>query len=118
MGRISRAETLGIMKEDFVLTAYAKGLKENTVIFKHVFRNALIPIVTAMGFQFAGLLGGAVIVESIFNLPGLGSLLVSGLHTRDFPLIQGTLIFTVIFIGIISVILDIIYALLDPRIKY
>ena len=118
MGRISRAETLGVMTEDFVLTAYAKGLKENVVLFKHVFRNALIPIVTAMAFQFAGLLGGAVVIESIFNLPGVGGLLVAALHTRDFPLIQGTLVFTVIFIGAVSIILDIIYVLLDPRVKY
>jgi peptide/nickel transport system permease protein len=117
IGRLTRREMLRVRKEDFVLTAHAKGLKENTVLFRHVLRNALIPIVTALGFQFASLLGGAVIIESIFNLPGLGSLLIKALHTRDFPLIQGTLVFAVLFVGIMSVILDFAYTLLDPRVK-
>jgi len=117
MGRLTIAETLNVMKEDFVLTAQAKGLKDNVVLFKHVLRNALVPIVTAMGFQFAGLLSGAVILESIFNLSGVGSLLVGALGTRDFPLIQGTLVFTIIFVAAMSIILDIVYALIDPRVR-
>jgi ABC-type dipeptide/oligopeptide/nickel transport system permease component len=118
LGRVSRVEALGVMKEDFVLTATAKGLSEGRVVFKHVLPNALIPIITALGFQLAALMGGMVIIESIFDLPGVGRLLVSSLATRDFPLIQGTLIFTVTFIVLMSIIIDLLYGVIDPRVKY
>jgi peptide/nickel transport system permease protein len=116
--RLIRATMLDIMQLDYVRTARAKGLRWRTVIVKHVLRNALIPVVTILGITLAGLLGGAVIVETVFARPGLGTLSIGAAQARDFPVVQGTaFFFAVVLIGA-NLLVDILYAVLDPRIRY
>src|SRR5699024_3143168 len=92
--------------------------KESTVITRHTFRNALIPSVTVIGTATAGLLGGTVIIETLFTIPGLGQLLIDSIHRRDFPVIQGVVLFTAVIYVIVNLIVDLLYALFDPRIRY
>ncbi len=118
IARMTRSALLEVMFEDYMRTARAKGLHERVIIIRHGLRNAIIPIVTIGGLQFVALLGGVVVTEKVFNLAGWGTLLVRGVFTRDYPLIQ-TMIF--IFAGIVIVanlITDMLYAWLDPRIRY
>ncbi|MEM3470545.1 MAG: ABC transporter permease [Thermoproteota archaeon] len=116
--RLTRSSLLDILGHDFVRTARAKGLSEGRVLAKHVFRNALIPIITTIGIQFGSLLGGAMIVETIFAWPGMGRLAIQAVQERDYPVIQGTtLVFATCFI-LVTLIVDILYAVIDPRIRY
>jgi peptide/nickel transport system permease protein len=116
--RLVRASVVDILGREYVRTARAKGLRNRAVMYKHVMRNALIPVVTIFGLTLGGLLGGAVILENVFAWPGLGTLAVTAVTNRDFPLIQGTtFFFAVILIGA-NLLVDISYALLDPRIHY
>jgi peptide/nickel transport system permease protein len=116
--RLVRSSMVGILSQDYVRTARAKGLRARVVIVKHVMRNALIPVVTIFGLSLGSLLGGAVILENVFAWPGLGTLAVSSVTNRDFPVIQGTtFFFAVILIGA-NLIVDLSYAFLDPRIHY
>ena len=116
--RFVRSGLLDIMQEDFIRTARSKGLDERVVLYKHALRNILIPLVTDMGLQFGWLLGGVVVVEAVFKWPGLGSLLVAGALTRDYPLIQGCiLVFAFLFL-FINLLIDILYTFIDPRISY
>ena len=109
---------LEVLNEDYVRTARSKGLREHTVILRHALRNALIPVVTMVGLQFGGLLGGAVITETVFAWPGAGSLAVYAVFDRDYPIVQGiVLIFSATF-AIINLVVDIVYVFLDPRIRY
>lgn len=118
MARFTRASFVEVMQEDFVRTARAKGLKERTVIAKHCMRNALIPVVTMMGLQFGFLLGGSIVVEVVFNWPGVGRLLVDAVSTRDYPLIQAlVLLFSLEFI-LINLVVDVLYGLINPTIRY
>lgn len=118
MARFTRASFVEVMQEDFVRTARAKGLKERTVIAKHCLRNALIPVVTMMGLQFGFLLGGSIVVEVVFNWPGLGRLLVDAVTTRDYPVIQTlVLLFSLEFI-LINLIVDVLYGFINPTIRY
>lgn len=118
MARFTRASFVEVMQEDFVRTARAKGLKERTVITKHCLRNALIPVVTMMGLQFGFLLGGSIVVEVVFNWPGLGRLLVDAVTTRDYPVIQTlVLLFSLEFI-LINLIVDVLYGFINPTIRY
>jgi len=116
--RFTRSSILEVLHMDYVRTARAKGLSEKTVITRHVFRNALIPVVTLVGMQFGGLLTGAAITETVFDLPGLGKLLLDAQLNRDYPLIQGGIIFVAIIFGLSNLSVDIFYAFLDPRIRY
>jgi len=118
ISRISRSEIIEALSQDYVLTARAKGLKETVVVYKHALRNALVPVITVIGLQFALMLGGAVMTETIFNIYGMGSLLFYALHWRDFMLIRGLLIFSAIWVGIVTYIIDIVYCIIDPRIRY
>lgn len=118
LGRMSRANMLEIIDLDYVKTARAKGLKERVVIFKHALRNALVPIVTVFGLQFAILMGGAVLTETIYSWPGVARFLVRSVDARDFPSIQGTIVFIALFISTINLIVDLLYAQLDPRVRY
>ncbi|MBS3787143.1 ABC transporter permease [Candidatus Bipolaricaulota bacterium] len=118
LGRITRANMLEIIDLDYVKTARAKGLKERIVIFKHSLRNALIPIVTVLGLQFAILMGGAVLTETVYSWPGVARFLIRSVDARDYPAIQGSIIFIAIFISLINLIVDVIYAQLDPRVRY
>ncbi len=118
MARFTRASFVEVMQEDFVRTARAKGLKERTVIAKHCLRNALIPVVTMMGLQFGFLLGGSIVVEVVFNWPGVGRLLVDSVTMRDYPVIQMlVLLFSLEFI-LINLVVDVLYGFINPTIRY
>lgn len=116
--RITRAAMLEVLGEDYIRTAHAKGLPESAVLTRHALRNAAIPIVSVIGIGFALLVGGVVITETVFNIPGLGRLVVDAVLARDYPIIQGIiLLFSGIYI-LINLAIDIAYVLLDPRIRY
>ena len=118
IARMTRSTLLEVLHQDFVITARAKGLHERVVVLRHGLRNALIPIVTIVGLQLGALLGGAVITESIFALPGVGRLVVTGVLAHDFPVVQGVvLLFSVTFV-LANLVVDVLYAFLDPRIRY
>lgn len=116
--RVTRSSVLEVMHEDYVTTARAKGLSERSVLWNHVVRNALIPIITVVGLELGTLLSGSIIVETVFAWPGAGSLLISAITSRDYPLITGTvLMYTMAFV-IINFIIDVLYAAIDPRIRF
>ncbi len=118
MARFTRASLVEVIQEDFVRTARAKGLQERVVILHHALRNALIPVVTMMGLQFGFLLGGSIVVESVFNWPGLGRLLIDSVNSRDYPVIQAlVLLFSLEFI-LINLAVDLVYGLINPTIRY
>jgi peptide/nickel transport system permease protein len=116
--RIVRANLIEASNKDYVRTAYAKGLPKRSVLFKHIYRNALIPIVTVFGMQFALLLGGAVLTETTFSWPGIGRFLVQSVSNRDYATIQGIIAFFALFVVVISLCIDIINSFIDPRIQY
>lgn len=118
LGRITRAAMLEVLDADYVTTARAKGVLERVVIMAHALRNALIPIVTVLGLQFAILMGGAVLTETVFSWPGIASFLVRSIEARDWPAIQGTIVFIGLFIAVINLIVDLLYSLIDPRVRY
>jgi len=118
MARFTRSSFVEILGEDFIRTARAKGLDERRVVFKHGLRNALIPVVTMMGLQFGFLLGGSIVVEKVFNWPGLGRLLVDAVDMRDYPVIQAlVLLFSLEFI-LINLVVDVLYGVINPVIRY
>ncbi|MBG6241288.1 MAG: glutathione ABC transporter permease GsiC [Candidatus Symbiopectobacterium sp. Dall1.0] len=118
MARFTRASFADVLQEDYMRTARAKGVREFLVITKHGLRNALIPVVTMMGLQFGFLLGGSIVVEKVFNWPGLGRLLVDAVEMRDYPVIQGlVLLFSLEFI-VINLLVDVLYAAINPSISY
>jgi glutathione transport system permease protein len=118
MARFTRSSFVDILQEDYVRTARAKGLSENVVVIKHGLRNALIPVVTMMGLQFGFLLGGSIVVEVVFNWPGMGRLLIDAVDMRDYPVIQTEiLLFSLEFI-LINLIVDVLYAVINPTIRY
>ncbi len=116
--RLTRSNMLNSLRQDFVTAARARGISENRVVVRHALKNAFIPILTMMGLQFALLLAGAVLTESTFSWPGLGRFLVERIGYRDFPSIQGTVAFFAILVAVVSLLVDILYAYLDPRIRY
>jgi peptide/nickel transport system permease protein len=116
--RLIRSSMLEVLNQDYIRTARAKGLKEKVVIYKHALKNALIPVVTIVGLQFAFLLEGAVVVEVIFAWPGIGRLLVDSIFARDFMLIQGCVLYIAALFVVVNLLVDISYAYLDPRIRY
>ncbi len=116
--RVTRSSVLEIMSEDYVRTARAKGLGENSVLWRHVLRNALVPIITVVGLELGTLLSGSIIVETVFAWPGSGSLLISAIQSRDYPLITGTVLTYTIAFVVINFAIDILYALIDPRIRF
>ena len=118
MMRMTRTMMLEVLRQDYIRTAWSKGLNERVVIMRHAVKNALIPIVTLVGMQLPILVGGAVIMENIFNLPGLGRLMVSALEERDYPMVSGVnLVFATMVIGV-NLMIDLIYPYLDPRVRY
>ncbi len=116
--RLTRSSVLDVLGEDFIRTCRAKGLPGWVVLFKHTLRNALLPVLTALGMQFGTLLGGAVIVETIFSWPGMGSLAVTAIRQRDLPVIQGTVLVFALSFMVVTLVTDLLYALVDPRIRY
>ena len=117
LSRMTRSSVLEVLSEDYVLTARAKGLPERTVILKHVLRNALMPVITIVGLQIGGLLSGAIITETVFSWPGVGSLLVGAIQSRDYPLVQGCVLVISISYVVVNLAADLAYALVDPRIR-
>jgi len=116
--RVTRSAILEVMNEDYVVTARAKGLAENKVVWRHVTRNALIPVITVVGLELGTLLSGSIIVETVFAWPGSGSLLITALNARDYPLVTGLVMtYTLAFVTI-NLIIDGLYAVVDPRIRY
>ena len=116
--RITRTMMLEVLRQDYIRTAWSKGLRERAVVMRHAVKNGLIPIVTLVGVQLPILVGGSVIMENIFNLPGLGRLMLDALSDRDYPLVSGlNLFFGTAVVGI-NLVIDLIYGYLDPRVRY
>jgi len=118
IARLTRSSMLEVLGQDYIRTARAKGLADWGVVGRHALKNALIPVVTIFGLQFGNLLAGAVIVETVFSRPGLGRLIVGGILAKDFPLVQGTVLFVATVYVLINVAVDVAYAIVDPRIRY
>jgi len=116
--RMTRSSLLEVLQLDFIRTARAKGVLERLIILRHALRNALIPVVTVVGLQAGALLGGAIITETIFALPGVGRLLVDAIFQRDFPIVQGVVLLLAVNFLLVNLVVDIVYACLDPRIRY
>lgn len=116
--RLTRSSMLEVLDQNYIRTARAKGLRERLVIGKHAFKNAMIPVITIIGLQFATLLEGAVVVETVFAWPGIGRLLVDAIFDRDFAIIQGCALFIAFIFVVVNLLVDISYAWLDPRIRY
>jgi peptide/nickel transport system permease protein len=116
--RQTRSSLLEVLDQDYVRTARAKGLTDTRMVRVHALKNALIPVVTVVGLQVGGLLGGAIITETIFALPGIGKLLVDSIFQRDFPMVQGVVLFTSLAFLVTNLMVDLLYAVLDPRIRY
>jgi peptide/nickel transport system permease protein len=116
--RMTRSSVLEVIRAQFVTTARSKGLNERIVLFKHILRNALIPVVTLVGLRFGYLIGGLVIVEEIFGIPGLGRLVIYSISKRDYPLVLGVVFFIALSFLAINLLVDILYAVIDPRISY
>ncbi|RTR35190.1 ABC transporter permease [Robertmurraya yapensis] len=115
--RLTRNGMVEVLSNDYIRTARAKGLEDRLILFRHALRNVLIPVVTVIGLQLAGLLGGAVIIEQVFNWPGLGTLALGAIMSRDFPLIQGTVLFMGVVYVTINILVDILYSVIDPRVE-
>ena len=116
--RVTRSSILEVMNEDYIKTARAKGLRENKVVWRHVGRNALIPVITVVGLELGTLLSGSIIVETVFAWPGSGSLLITALNARDYPLVTGVVMTYTIAFVLINLFIDALYAIVDPRIRY
>jgi len=118
IARVTRASLLEVIQQDYIRTARAKGMGENRVVYLHALRNALIPIVTVSGLQFGFLLGGAVVVETVFSWPGVGRLLVDSISVRDYPMVQGIMLLLATEFVLVNLLVDLLYAFIDPRIRY
>jgi peptide/nickel transport system permease protein len=118
IARLVRSSMLETLRQDYVVTARSKGLRERIVVLRHALKNALIPVVTFIGIQLAGLLSGAVVTEQVFSRPGLGRVAVTAIGNRDFPLIQGTVLITAGIYVLVNLLVDLSYAIFDPRIRY
>jgi peptide/nickel transport system permease protein len=118
VARITRSSMLDVLREQFIVAGRAKGLGEGMVVYKHAFRNALIPTVTIIGISFAILLSGAVVVETVFNIPGLGRLIISAVLRRDYPVIQGVVLCIAGVSMLVNLVVDLSYLVIDPRVKY
>ena len=115
--RMTRSSMLDVICQEYIVTARAKGLSEQVIVVKHALKNALIPIITVLGIQLGTMLGGAVLTESVFSIPGLGKFMVDSIKNRDYPVVQGGVLLLAIVFSLVNLIVDIIYAYVDPRIK-
>ncbi len=118
IARVTRTSMLDVLSENYIKTAYSKGLKDNIVIYKHALKNAFIPILTVIGQTFGQLIAGAVVIENVFNIPGIGQLIVNALVRRDFEVIQGSILLIALSYVLINLIIDLLYGIFDPRIRY
>ncbi|RLE08577.1 peptide ABC transporter permease, partial [Candidatus Aerophobetes bacterium] len=118
IARVTRSSMLEVLRQDFIRTERAKGLSERVVIYKHAVRNAMIPVVTVIGLNFGLLLAGAILTETVFSWPGIGRYVVQGVYARDYPVVQGCILFFAFIFVIVNLVTDIIYLYIDPRIHY
>jgi peptide/nickel transport system permease protein len=118
IARMTRSSMLEVLREDYLRTARAKGMPERLTVWKHALKNAMIPIVTVVGMLCGLLLGGAVVIETVYALPGVGRLIVTGILRRDYPVIQGGLMITAVVFVALNLLVDVLYAYLDPRVRY
>ena len=118
VSRVTRTSMIKELKSKYVETAEAKGISKKQIIFKHAFKNAIIPVITVMSIQIGAMVVGSVLVENVFALPGLGSLLINAINTSDYPIVQSVILLLVAVFLILNLIVDIIYAIIDPRIRY
>lgn len=118
LARMTRSTMLGIMNQDYIRTARAKGLKEQSVVAAHALRNAMIPTMTVAGMQLGYLIGGSLVVESVFAWPGLGRLMLDSIQQRDYPMIQGIVLVYAVLMLAVNLLVDVLYALIDPRVRY
>lgn len=118
IARITRASTLEVIRQDYVRTAYAKGLTERVILLRHILRNALIPVVTTAGPELAFLISGSFIIENLFSIPGIGRLFVNGVFARDYGLIMGSILFYAFAVASVNLVVDVMYAVIDPRIRF
>ena len=116
--RMTRTMMLEVLRQDYIRTAWAKGLREKVIILRHALKNALIPVVTLIGLQVPVLIAGAVVMEQIFSLPGMGLLILESINSRDYPVITGVMLVIGIFILIINLLVDLSYGLLDPKVRF
>ncbi len=118
IARMTRSSLLDVIRQDYIRTARAKGLAERVVIYKHALKNALIPVTTVIGLQVGALLGGAVLTETVFSLPGVGGLAVTAIQNGDYPLVNGVVLLVATVFVLVNLVVDVLYAFLDPRIRY
>jgi peptide/nickel transport system permease protein len=118
IARITRSSMLDVLREQFVLTGRAKGLSERAVVYKHALKNAILPTLTVIGITFALLIGGAVVIETVFNIPGLGRLIISAVLRRDYPVIQGVVLLIALTYTAVNLLVDLAYLAVDPRVRY
>jgi ABC-type dipeptide/oligopeptide/nickel transport system permease component len=118
IARMTRASMLEIIRQDYIRTARANGLKEWVVIYQHALKNAMIPVITVFGLEFGYMLGGAVLTETVFSLPGVGRLMVEGIFQRDYAVVQGSMLLVAATFVLVNLLTDIAYALFDPKIRY
>jgi peptide/nickel transport system permease protein len=118
LARLTRSSVLEIIRQDYVRSARAKGLAERAVIARHVLKNAINPIITVLGLQVGFLLGGAILTETVFSWPGLGSMMVRAIQARDYPLVQGGVLLIATTFVLVNLVVDLLYAVFDPRIRY
>jgi peptide/nickel transport system permease protein len=118
MARQSRSAMLEVIQQDYIRTAWSKGLKERVIVLRHALKNALIPVVTLLGLQTRYVVGGSVLIETVFNIPGMGRLLVTAIFDKDFLIVQSTVLVIGVVIGVVNLIVDISYGYIDPRIRY
>ena len=118
VARMTRSSVLEVLREDYVMTARAKGLSEARIILKHVLRNAMLPVLTVVGLQFGALLAGSIITETIFSWPGLGTLMVKAIQTRDYPVVQGCVLLIALSYVLVNLLTDLLYGVIDPRIRH
>lgn len=116
--RMMRSSMLEVLGQDYIRTARSKGLREQVVLARHAFKNAAIPVITVQGIQVGYLLGGAVVIEQIFGMPGIGWMILNGIYQRDYPVVQGGVLFVAVAFVLVNLLVDLVYAYLDPRIRY
>ena len=116
--RMTRSCLLDVLRQDYVRTAQAKGLRQRAVVVRHAVKNAMIPVVTILGLQFGSLLGGSVVVESVFGMPGIGLLILNAIGMRDYPIVQGTVLVVALTFVLVNLVVDLLYAAVDPRVRY
>jgi peptide/nickel transport system permease protein len=118
IARITRSSMLDVLREQYILAGRSKGLGERAIVYKHALKNAIIPTLTVIGITLAILIGGAVVIETVFNIPGLGRLIISAVLRRDYPVIQGVVLLIAVAYTLVNLLVDLAYLTLDPRIRY